>query len=49
MTQPFDFKKNKSVIPEWQEQIIFNERFGYFVEQSDQSPKVLLFFEVRKP
>lgn len=49
MTQPFDFKKNKCVIPEWQEQIIFNERFGYFVEQSDHGPKVLLFFEVRKP
>lgn len=47
MTQPFDFKKNKSVIPEWQEQIIFNERFGYFVEQKDESPRVLLFFEVR--
>lgn len=47
MTQPFDFKKNKSIIPEWQEQIIFNERFGYFVEQNDESPRVLLFFEVR--
>lgn len=47
MTQPFDFKKNKSVLPEWQEQIIFNERFGYFVEQSEESPRVLLFFEVR--
>uniref|UniRef100_H3DPP8 Abelson helper integration site 1 n=1 Tax=Tetraodon nigroviridis TaxID=99883 RepID=H3DPP8_TETNG len=46
MTQPFDFKKFQSVIPEWQEQIIFNERFGYFVEQSDHSPKVLLFFEI---
>ncbi|XP_072221649.1 jouberin isoform X2 [Leuresthes tenuis] len=46
MTQPFDFKKNKSIIPEWQEQIIFNERFGYFVQQSDQSPKVILFFEI---
>lgn len=47
MTQPFDFKKNKSIIPEWQEQIIFNERFGYFVQQSDETPRVLLFFEVR--
>ena len=47
MTQPFDFKKNKSIIPEWQEQIIFNERFGYFVEQNDKSPRVLLLFEVR--
>ncbi|XP_068437045.1 jouberin isoform X2 [Clinocottus analis] len=46
MTQPFDFKKNKSIIPEWQEQIIFNERFGYFVEQKDESPRVILFFEI---
>uniref|UniRef100_A0A3B4WAG6 Abelson helper integration site 1 n=1 Tax=Seriola lalandi dorsalis TaxID=1841481 RepID=A0A3B4WAG6_SERLL len=46
MTQPYDFKKNKSIIPEWQEQIIFNERFGYFVEQNDESPRVILFFEL---
>ncbi|XP_031703160.1 jouberin [Anarrhichthys ocellatus] len=46
MTQPFDFKKNKSIIPEWQEQIIFNERFGYFVEQKDESPRVILLFEI---
>ncbi|KAM6912221.1 jouberin [Xenentodon cancila] len=46
MTQPFDFKKNKSIIPEWQEQIIFNQRFSYFVQQEDESPKVILFFEI---
>ncbi|KAM7376200.1 hypothetical protein PAMP_005943 [Pampus punctatissimus] len=46
MTQPFDFKKNKSIIPEWQEQIIFNERFGHFVQQNDESPRVILFFEI---
>ncbi|XP_070776004.1 jouberin [Enoplosus armatus] len=46
MTQPFDFKKNKSIIPEWQEQIIFNERFGYFVQQNDENPRVILFFEI---
>ncbi|XP_023122880.2 jouberin isoform X2 [Amphiprion ocellaris] len=46
MTQPFDFKKNKSIIPEWQEQIIFNERFGYFVQQNEDSPKVILLFEI---
>ncbi|XP_049451487.1 jouberin [Epinephelus fuscoguttatus] len=46
MTQPFDFKKNKSIIPEWREQIIFNERFGYFVEQNDDSPRVVLLFEI---
>ncbi|KAK2826549.1 hypothetical protein Q5P01_020763 [Channa striata] len=46
MTQPFDFKKNKSIIPEWEEQIIFNERFGYFVQEKDESPRVILFFEI---
>ncbi|XP_061599322.1 jouberin [Cololabis saira] len=46
MTQPFDFKKNKSIIPEWQEQIIFNQRFSYFVQQAEESPKVVLFFEI---
>ncbi|XP_041667936.1 jouberin [Cheilinus undulatus] len=46
MTQPFDFKKNKSVIPEWHEQIIFNERFGHFVEQNEDSPRTILFFEI---
>ncbi|XP_053701244.1 jouberin isoform X2 [Synchiropus splendidus] len=46
MTQPFDFKKNKSVIPEWQEQIIFNERFGHFVQQGSEGPRVMLFFEI---
>ncbi|XP_062296581.1 jouberin [Scomber scombrus] len=46
MTQPFDFKKNKSIIPEWQEQIIFNERFGHFVQQNDESPRVIFFFEI---
>lgn len=46
MTQPFDFKKHKSVIPEWQEQIIFNERFGWFMENTQDSPRVILFFEI---
>ncbi|XP_023695063.2 jouberin isoform X1 [Paramormyrops kingsleyae] len=46
MTQPYDFKKNKSTIPEWEEQIIFNERFGYFLQDDNESPRVILFFEV---
>uniref|UniRef100_A0A3P9PLR3 Abelson helper integration site 1 n=1 Tax=Poecilia reticulata TaxID=8081 RepID=A0A3P9PLR3_POERE len=46
ITQPFDFRKNKSIIPEWQEQIIFNERFGYFVQQVESAPRVILFFEI---
>ncbi|KAM9466241.1 jouberin [Clarias gariepinus] len=46
ITQPFDFKKQKSIVPEWEEQIIFNERFSYFIQQNDEAPKVILFFEI---
>eukprot|EP00062_Callorhinchus_milii_P008521 gi/632951288/ref/XP_007891207.1/ PREDICTED: LOW QUALITY PROTEIN: jouberin [Callorhinchus milii] len=46
MTQPYDFKKNKLTVPEWEEQIIFNERFGYFLQETEESPKVILFFEI---
>ncbi|XP_036398069.1 jouberin [Megalops cyprinoides] len=46
MTQPFDFRKHKSTIPEWEEQIIFNERFGYFLQSDAESPRVMLFFEI---
>lgn len=47
ITQPFDFKKNKSTVPEWDEQIIFNERFGYFLQDNHEGPRVMLFFEVK--
>ncbi|KTG07197.1 hypothetical protein cypCar_00039967, partial [Cyprinus carpio] len=46
ITQPFDFKKHKITVPEWEEQIIFNERFGYFLQDDDESPRVMLFFEI---
>ncbi|KAI4885132.1 hypothetical protein NFI96_020038 [Prochilodus magdalenae] len=46
ITQPFDFKKNKSTVPEWEEQIIFNERFGYFLQDNEECPQVILFFEI---
>ncbi|XP_051503141.1 jouberin [Myxocyprinus asiaticus] len=46
ITQPFDFKKHKTTVPEWEEQIIFNERFGYFLQDDDESPRVILFFEI---
>uniref|UniRef100_A0ABI7Y9P9 SH3 domain-containing protein n=1 Tax=Felis catus TaxID=9685 RepID=A0ABI7Y9P9_FELCA len=46
MTQPFDFKQLKSRLPEWEEQIIFNENFPYLLRDSDESPKVILFFEI---
>uniref|UniRef100_A0A8C1LE28 Jouberin n=1 Tax=Cyprinus carpio TaxID=7962 RepID=A0A8C1LE28_CYPCA len=46
ITQPFDFKKHKNTVPEWEEQIIFNERFGYFLQDDEESPRVILFFEI---
>ncbi|XP_051880843.1 jouberin [Pristis pectinata] len=46
MTQPYDFRKNKSTIPVWEEQLVFNERFGYFLKDSIGSPNTLLFFEI---
>ncbi|XP_072499515.1 jouberin isoform X2 [Notamacropus eugenii] len=46
MTQPYDFKFFKSRLPEWEEQIVFNERFSYFLQESEESPKVILFFEL---
>lgn len=47
MTQPYDFRLSKSTAPEWEEQVIFNERFSYFIENTEESPRVILFFEVR--
>ncbi|XP_068866819.1 jouberin isoform X3 [Aphelocoma coerulescens] len=46
MTQPCDFRKSKSAIPEWEEQVIFNERFTYFIQNTEENPQVILFFEV---
>lgn len=47
MTQPCDFRQSKSTVPEWEEQVIFNERFSYFIQNTEESPRVILFFEVR--
>ncbi|XP_044279935.1 jouberin isoform X1 [Varanus komodoensis] len=46
MTQPYDFRQFKSTLPEWEEQIIFNERFNYFLQDTEESPRVILFFEI---
>ncbi|GAB1607187.1 jouberin-like, partial [Argonauta hians] len=43
MTQPFDFKQKRSTLPMWEEVLLFNEDYSYFV-QSD--PKVIIFFEI---
>jgi len=47
MTQPYDFSQSKSTVPEWEEQVIFNERFSYFIQNTEENPRVILFFEVR--
>ncbi|NXC30400.1 AHI1 protein, partial [Campylorhamphus procurvoides] len=46
MTQPYDFRHSKSTVPDWEEQVIFNERFTYFIQNTEENPKVILFFEV---
>ncbi|XP_060095853.1 jouberin [Heteronotia binoei] len=46
MTQPYDFRRFKSTLPQWEEQIIFNERFNYFLQDSEESPSTILFFEI---
>ncbi|RMC12961.1 hypothetical protein DUI87_10488 [Hirundo rustica rustica] len=46
MTQPCDFRKSKSTIPDWEEQVIFDERFTYFIQNTEENPKVILFFEL---
>ncbi|NXD22487.1 AHI1 protein, partial [Spelaeornis formosus] len=46
MTQACDFRKSKSTIPDWEEQVVFNERLNYFIQNTEENPQVILFFEV---
>ncbi|NXK86550.1 AHI1 protein, partial [Formicarius rufipectus] len=46
MTQPYDFRQFKSTVPVWEEQVIFNERFTCFIQNTEENPQVILFFEV---
>ncbi|XP_011630823.1 LOW QUALITY PROTEIN: jouberin-like [Pogonomyrmex barbatus] len=43
ITGKFDFKKNKSMIPAWEEELIFEHDFNAIVKESDQ---VVILFEV---
>ncbi|XP_052095753.1 jouberin-like isoform X1 [Mytilus californianus] len=43
MTQPFDFKQKKSVLPVWEELLLFNENYNYFTKSD---PKVIVLFEL---
>ncbi|KAM6433682.1 jouberin [Rhynochetos jubatus] len=46
MTQPYDFRQSNSTVPQWEEQVVFNERFNYFIQNTEESPRVILFFEI---
>lgn len=43
MTTPFDFRQKHTIIPDWEEIIVFNEEFSHFTKKS---PNVLIIFEL---
>lgn len=43
MTEAYDFKKMRSIIPWWDENIVFNECYNYLIREK---PNVIIFFEV---
>ncbi|KAG9493470.1 hypothetical protein GDO78_001398 [Eleutherodactylus coqui] len=45
-TQPYNFKQLKTLIPEWDEQIIFMDKFIHFLHVKEDSPNVIIFFEI---
>ncbi|XP_056422576.1 jouberin isoform X2 [Hyla sarda] len=45
-TQPYDYKRMKTLVPEWDEQIIFMESFTHFLHMKEDHPNVVIFFEI---
>ena len=45
MTQPFDYKQRQSILPKWEELLLFNENFEE-VFQTDKNKNVVIFFEI---
>jgi jouberin len=43
MTQPFEFRHRKSIVPRWEELLLFNDDFEYFVSLGT---KLGVFFEI---
>ena len=35
-------------MPSWEEVLLFNEIFSYFLSREETDPRVIIFFEVRK-
>ncbi|XP_072046186.1 jouberin-like [Amphiura filiformis] len=46
LTQPFDFKKRKSMIPSWEEQLLYNESYLYLTRKQESYPQIIMFFEL---
>ena len=37
----------RSLMPSWEEVLLFNEIFSYFLSREETDPKVIMFFEVK--
>ncbi|XP_071954394.1 jouberin-like isoform X2 [Antedon mediterranea] len=46
LTQPFEYKKRKSMIPSWEELLLLNESYQYLTCCKEGYPKVIVFFEI---
>ena len=45
MTQPYDFKQRQSIVPRWEELLLFNDNFETVFEM-EKNKNVVMFFEV---
>ena len=45
MTQPFDFRQRQSILPQWEELLLFNDNFETVFE-TDKNKNVVMFFEI---
>ena len=45
MTQPFDFKQRQSIVPRWEELLLFNDNFETVFEM-EKNKNVVMFFEI---
>ncbi|XP_065672892.1 jouberin isoform X3 [Hydra vulgaris] len=46
LTQPYDIAKNRCLTPQWNETVLYNEIFSYFLQREPNDPPVILFFEL---
>ena len=45
MIQPYDFKLKQSIVPKWEELLLFNDSFEKVFE-IDKNKNVVIFFEI---